>query len=143
MHNVRADGKGCPIFYRCFSCRFFTTDFTQLPDLQALRTSKAEQLAKLEAGYGSILRAGPLAEANLRLLREEITQLDKLITRCEQDLADLPDPDRRRVEGWLHTRDRFNVIIPVEALTARQQRLEQPTVDPITLTDTDSHEEAG
>jgi hypothetical protein len=29
MNNVRADGKGCPVFYRCFSCRFFTTDFTQ------------------------------------------------------------------------------------------------------------------
>jgi hypothetical protein len=25
MNNVRADGRGCPVYYRCFSCKFLTT----------------------------------------------------------------------------------------------------------------------
>ena len=31
MNNVRADGHGCPGYNRCFSCTFYTTDFTTCP----------------------------------------------------------------------------------------------------------------
>lgn len=134
MNNVRADGHGCPVFYRCFSCRFFTTDFTHLPALRDVRTAKAEQLARLQAGYGTILHHGPLAEANLRLLAEEIGQLDQLIVKCDTDLASLTDDERRRVQQWLDQRKRYAAVIPVEALTAKRQQLDQPTVDPITAT---------
>jgi len=133
MNNVRADGKGCPVFYRCFSCRFFTTDFTHLPQLQDLRASKAEHLARLQASYGTLLRAGPLTDANLRLLAEEIAQLDVLIGKCETDLGSLTADDQRQVQQWLDGQDRYATLIPVEALTARQQRLEQPTFDPVVL----------
>ena len=134
MNNVRADGKACPVFYRCFSCRFFTTDFTHLPQLRDVRAAKAEHLARLQASYGTVLRAGPLTDASLRLLSEEIAQLDALIGKCETDLASLTDSERQQVERWLHARDRYATVIPVEALTARQQRLDQPGFDPITLT---------
>ncbi|MBE1584027.1 tyrosine-type recombinase/integrase [Nonomuraea angiospora] len=133
MNNVRADGKGCPVFYRCFSCHFFSTDFTQLPQLRELRQAKAEHLARLQASYGTILRAGPLTDANLRLLAEEIAQLDTLISKCEADLTSLTDDERHQVEQWLTARDRYTTLIPVEALKARQQRLDQATFDPITL----------
>jgi len=46
----------------------------------------------------------------------------------------LTDSERQQVERWLHARDRYATVIPVEALTARQQRLDQPVFDPITLT---------
>lgn len=90
MNNVRTDGKGCPVFYRCFSCRFFTTDFTNLSELRDLRTAKAEQLAKLQAGYGTVLRRGPLADANLQLISAEISQFDRLISKCRLISPPLP-----------------------------------------------------
>ncbi|MDQ0784938.1 hypothetical protein QFZ64_000435 [Streptomyces sp. B3I8] len=37
MNNVRADGHRCPVYNRCFSCAFCTTDFTHLPELRQLR----------------------------------------------------------------------------------------------------------
>jgi hypothetical protein len=133
MNNVRADGRGCPIFYRCFSCRFFTTDFTQLPELRQLRESKAGQLAQLQAAYGHLVTPGPLADANLKLLCEEIAQIDELIAKCEADLGNLTADERATVQAWLHSRDRFATVIPVEAVTARSQRLDRPTVDPVLL----------
>jgi integrase len=135
MNNVRADGHGCPIFYRCFSCTFFTTDFTHLGELRQLRADKAEQLARLEAGYGALFRAGPLADANLNLLRQEIAQLAELITKCESDIASLTDDERDRVERWLASKERYDVLIPVAAVRARRRQLDQPTIDPITLPD--------
>ncbi|MEV2255590.1 hypothetical protein AB0I94_34365 [Streptomyces sp. NPDC050147] len=59
MNNVRADGHGCPVYYRCYSRKFFTTDFSQLPELCQLREAKAQQLAMLEAAYGSVLTRTP------------------------------------------------------------------------------------
>lgn len=35
------------------------------------------------------------------------------------------------MESWLHTRDRFLTVIPVAAVLAGRQSLDQPTVDPI------------
>ena len=136
MNNVRADGNGCPIFYRCFSCTFYSTDFTHLGELRQLRADKAEQLARLEAGYGTLFRAGPLAEANLTLLRQEIAQLAELIAKCEADIDGLSPDERAKVEQWLARKERFDVIIPVEAVRARRRQLDQPTVDPATIDET-------
>lgn len=110
-----------------------TTDFTHLSQLRELGASKAEHLARLQASYGTLLRAGPLTDANLRLLAEEIAQLDVLIGKCETDLASLTADEQRQVQQWLAARDRYAALIPVEALTARQQRLDQPTFDPVIL----------
>ncbi|WP_331727427.1 site-specific integrase (plasmid) [Kitasatospora sp. NBC_00374] len=134
MNNVRADGHGCPVYYRCFSCKFFTTDFTQLPELRQLRDSKAEQLVRLEAAYGSLLVPGPLSRANTELLRQELAQIDELISKCETDLGSLTEEDKATVEAWLHSRDRFLTVIPVAAVLAGRQQLAQPTIDPILLT---------
>lgn len=134
MNNVRADGHGCPVYYRCFSCEFFTTDFTQLTELRQLRTSKAEQLAHLDSAYDSLLTPGPLTAAQLELLRQEITQIDELISKCEADLGSLPAQDKATVDAWLHTRDPFNTVIPVAAVLAGRHRIDAPTIDPILLT---------
>jgi hypothetical protein len=131
MNNVRADGHGCPVYNRCFSCTFYTTDFTHLPELRQLRAGKAEQLAALESAYGSVLTAGPLSAVNLELLRREIQQLDELVGKCEADIGSLTLEERTTVESWLHARDRFLTVIPVAAVLAGRQRLDQPTVDPI------------
>ncbi|WNI20139.1 tyrosine-type recombinase/integrase [Actinacidiphila sp. ITFR-21] len=134
MNNVRADGRGCPVYYRCLSCKFFTTDFTQLPELRQLRDGKAEQMARLEAAYDSVLAASSLSRANVELLRQEIAQIDELIGKCETDLGSLTEDDRATVDSWLHSRDRFLTVIPVAAVLAGRQRLDQPTIDPILLT---------
>jgi hypothetical protein len=134
MNNVRADGHGCPVYYRCFSCKFFTTDFTQLTELRQLRSSKAEQLASLDSAYDSVLTPGPLTTAQLELLRQEITQIDELISKCEADLGSLSAQDKATVDVWLHTRDRFTAIIPVAAVLAERHRIDTPTIDPILLT---------
>jgi hypothetical protein len=56
-----------------------------------------------------------------------------LIGKCETDLASLTADEQRQVQQWLAAQDRYATLIPVEALTARQQRLEQPTFDPVVL----------
>jgi integrase len=134
MNNVRADGHGCPVYYRCFSCKFFTTDFTQLTELRQLRASKAEQLVLLETAYDSVLAPGPLTAAQLELLRQEITQVDELIGKCEADLGSLSTEERATVDAWLHSKDRFVTVIPVAAVLAGRHRIETPTIDPILLT---------
>ncbi|MFF2812551.1 tyrosine-type recombinase/integrase [Streptomyces sp. NPDC058000] len=134
MNNVRADGHGCPVYYRCFSCKFFTTDFTQLTELRQLRASKTEQLARLEGAYGSVLAPGPLTAAQLELLRQEIAQVDELIGKCEADLDSLGMQERATVDAWHHSKDRFVTVIPVAAVLAGRQRIETPTIDPILLT---------
>jgi hypothetical protein len=134
INNVRADGHGCPVYYRCFSCKFFTTDFTQLPELRQLRDTKAEQLVRLEAAYGSLLVPGPLTRANVELLRQELVQIDELIGKCETDLGSLTEEDKATVEAGLHSRDRFLTVIPVASVLAGRQQLAQPTIDPILLT---------
>lgn len=134
MNNVRADGHGCPVYYRCFSCKFFTTDFTQLTELRQLRSSKAEQLARLEGAYDSVLTRGPLTAAQLELLRQEIAQIDELISKCEADLGSLSARDKATVNAWLHSKDRFAAVIPVAAVLAGRHRVDVPTIDPILLT---------
>ncbi|MEJ8639799.1 site-specific integrase [Streptomyces sp. MS2.AVA.5] len=134
MNNVRADGHGCPVYYRCFSCKFFTTNFSQLPELRQLRDAKAQQLALLEAAYGSVLTPNALTRANMELLRQEIIQVDELTAKCETDLGSLTDSDRATVEAWMHSRDRFVTVIPVAAVLAGRQQLDRPTTDPILLT---------
>ncbi|MEV8597353.1 hypothetical protein [Streptomyces sp. NPDC052012] len=111
MNNVRADGRGCPVYYRCFSCKFFTTDFTHLTELRQLRSSKAEQLARMEGArqlrsskaeqlarmegaYDTVLTPGPLSEANMELLRQEIRQIDELTSKCEADFGSLAAEER-------------------------------------------------
>ncbi|GAA5062235.1 tyrosine-type recombinase/integrase [Streptomyces similanensis] len=133
MNNIRADGRGCPVYYRCFSCAFYTTDFTHLPELRQLRAGKAEQLATLEAAYGSTLTPGPLTATNLDLLRLEIKQIDELMAKCEADIGSLTQDERRTVESWLHSKDKYLTVIPVAAVLAGRQRLQQPTLDPILL----------
>ncbi|MEU4099360.1 hypothetical protein AB0F16_01720 [Streptomyces tanashiensis] len=128
---TRWDGHGCPVYNRCFSCTFCTTDFTHLPELRQLRAGKAEQLAALESAYGGVLTAGPLSAANLELLRREIQQIDELVGKCEADVDSLTREGRATVESWLHTRDPFLTVVPVAAVPAGRQRLDQPTVDPI------------
>ncbi|WP_186001534.1 hypothetical protein [Streptomyces sp. IB201691-2A2] len=135
MNNVRADWRGCPVYYRCFSCKFFTTDFTHLTELRQLRSSKAEQLARLEGAYDSVLTPGPLSAANMELLRQEIRQIDEFVGKCEADLGSLTAEERATVEAWLYTKDRFLAIIPVAAVIAGRHRVDQPTVDPILLTE--------
>ncbi|MFE4961176.1 hypothetical protein ACFRCW_46685 [Streptomyces sp. NPDC056653] len=138
MNNVRADGRGCPVYYRCFSCTFYTTDFTHLPELRQLRASKAEQLATLEGAYGSVLTPGPLTATNLELLRLEIKQVDELVGKCEADIGSLTQEERRTVESWLHSKNKFLTVIPVAAVLAGRQRLQQPTLDPILVGGTPS-----
>lgn len=133
MNNVRADGHGCPVYYRCFSCKFFTTDFSQLPELRQLRDAKAQQLAMMESAYGSVLTPTALTRANMELLRQEIIQVDELIAKCESDLGALTESDRETVEAWMHSRDRFVTLIPVAAVLAGRQQLDRPTTDPILL----------
>ncbi|WP_307127162.1 hypothetical protein [Streptomyces sp. B1I3] len=72
-----------------------------------------------------------MSTANLELLRQEIQQIDELVGKCEADIGTLTSEERTTVESWLYTRDRFLTVIPVAAVLAGRQRLDQPTGDPI------------
>ncbi|WP_326763369.1 hypothetical protein OG978_01025 [Streptomyces sp. NBC_01591] len=80
--------------------------------------SRVFQLALLETAYGTVLTPTALTRANMELLRQEIIQVDELITKCETDLGSLTDSDRATVESWIHSRDRFVTVIPAEAALA-------------------------
>jgi hypothetical protein len=58
-----------------------------------------------------------------------IQQIDELVGTCEADIGCLTPEERTMVESWLPTRDRFLTVIPVAAVLAGRQRLNQPTVD--------------
>lgn len=105
-----------------------------LTELRQLRSSKAEQLARLESAYESLLTPGPLGAANIELLRQEIVQIGELISKCEADLGSLTAEESATVKAWLHTKDRFLAVIPVAAVLAGRQHVDQPTVDSILLT---------
>ncbi|MCX5096373.1 hypothetical protein OOK36_48050 [Streptomyces sp. NBC_00365] len=105
------------------------------------RTAEADLTDRIRAGVGSvpvpadtILTPGPLSAANIELLRQEIRQIDELISKCQADLGSLTTEDRATVEAWLHTKDRFLTVIPVAAILAGRHHVDQPTVDPILLT---------
>ncbi|WP_327373079.1 hypothetical protein OG393_03560 [Streptomyces sp. NBC_01216] len=72
-----------------------------------------------------------MSAASLELLRQEVQQIDERVGKCEADISSLTPEKRTTVESWLHTRDWFLTVIPVAAVLAGQQRLDQPTVDPI------------
>ncbi|WP_031173428.1 hypothetical protein [Streptomyces durhamensis] len=54
--------------------------------------------------------------------------------KCETDLGSLTEEDKATVEAWLHSRDRFLTVFPVDAVLAGRQQLAQPTIDPFLLT---------
>ncbi|MEU0633646.1 hypothetical protein, partial [Streptomyces sp. NPDC005989] len=74
--------------------------------------------ASVLAALRSAIVPTALTRANMELLREEIIQVDELITKCETDLDSLTDSDRATVESWIHSRDRFVAVIPVAAALA-------------------------
>lgn len=93
--NVKASGAACEFRYRCMGCAHFRTDPSYLPELRAY-------LAKLLATRERLIAAVPeLAEwARREALPagEEIEAVRRLITACENTLAELDPADRAAVE---------------------------------------------
>ena len=47
--------------------------------------------------------------------------------------VELAGNQRQRVQQWLDQRQRYAAVIPIEALIAKRQNVDQPTVDPIVV----------
>ncbi|MGY6021630.1 hypothetical protein [Streptomyces spinosirectus] len=109
--------------------KFFTTDFTHPTGLRQLRSSKAEQLTRLESVYDSALASGPPSAATMELLRQEIEQIGGLFGKCETDLGSLTAEEGATAEAWLHTRDRSLAVIPVAAVLAGRHHVDRPTCE--------------
>jgi integrase len=127
--NVRALGQDCVLRYRCFGCTHFRTD----PSFQA--ELKAHHVRLLTTRERLIAADGELAEWARRDALpsdEEIAAAERLIASNDKKLAELDEPDRKRIEEAISLlrrhRVQLNEHFPVEFRNLVTQRM--PTVFP-------------
>ncbi len=73
-----------PLF---FSCTFYITDFTHLPELRRLRAGKAEQPRRARERLRQHAHCGSFEHGEPELPRQEIQQIDELVGKCEADIS--------------------------------------------------------
>ncbi|GAA1614181.1 tyrosine-type recombinase/integrase [Catellatospora bangladeshensis] len=93
--NVNAGGGACPIRFRCVGCGHFRTDASYLPDLEAYL---ADLLRNRERILATGIDADDWARAEALPSTEEITRVQRLITRIKGELDDLTDAEREQIE---------------------------------------------
>lgn len=93
--NVAAGGQDCPVRYRCVGCGHFRTDVSYLPDLQAYLADLLRHRERLLATTSDI---DDWAKAEAMPSTEEITQVRALINRIKNNLHDLDESERSRIE---------------------------------------------
>jgi hypothetical protein len=127
--NVRALGQDCVLRYRCFGCTHFRTDPSFQPEL------KAHHVRLLTTRERLISADGELAEWARRDALpsdEEIAAAERLIASNDKKLAELDEPDRKRIEEAISLlrrhRVQLNEHFPVEFRNLVTQRM--PTVFP-------------
>ncbi len=115
--NVRAHGQACPFRHQCFGCTHFHSDPSFLPELRAY-------LGRLLADRERLRAAAPELEDWARNTAipsaEETAAVRRIIDRCQDLLAGLPDDERARAEeaiDVLHrSRAQLDTTIPVQFL---------------------------
>ena len=115
--NVKADGQSCPFRHQCFGCTHFHSDPSFLPELRAY-------LSRLLADRERLRAARPELEDWARNAAipsaEEIAAVRRIIDRCEQALADLPDDTRGEIEEAIgvlrRSRAQLDTAVPVRFL---------------------------
>jgi integrase len=93
--NVKAGGGACPVRFRCAGCDHFRTDVSHLPDLTGylddlLRTR--ERLAATVEGVDE------WARVDATPAEEEITRIQRLISKIKGDITQLTDVERAAVD---------------------------------------------
>ena len=115
--NVKAHGQACPFRHQCFGCTHFHSDPSFLPELRAY-------LGRLLADRERLRAAAPELQDWARNTAipsaEETAAVRRIIDRCQDLLAGLPDDERARAEeaiDLLHrSRAQLDTTIPVRFL---------------------------
>jgi hypothetical protein len=97
--NVAADGRDCPLRFRCIGCGHFRTDISYLPDLERYLADLLRHREKLRAAVD----ADEWARAEATPSDNEITRVRRLIERMKGDLDDLTADDRGQIEDAVAT----------------------------------------
>ncbi|WP_062013936.1 tyrosine-type recombinase/integrase [Streptomyces hygroscopicus] len=92
--NVAAGGHDCPVRFRCIGCGHFRTDISYLPDLEAYLADLLRNRERLAA----FAHADGWARDEAMPSDEEITRVRRLVRRLREDLDDLTDDDRTKIQ---------------------------------------------
>lgn len=92
--NVAAGGHDCPVRFRCVGCGHFRTDISYLPDLEAYLADLLRNRERLAA----FAHADGWARDEAMPSDEEITRVRRLVRRLKEDLDDLTDEDRMKIQ---------------------------------------------
>ncbi|MET7410141.1 tyrosine-type recombinase/integrase [Streptomyces parvulus] len=92
--NVAAGGHDCPVRFRCVGCGHFRTDISYLPDLEAYLADLLRNRERLAA----FAHADGWARDEAMPSDEEITRVRRLVRRLKEDLDDLTDDDRLKIQ---------------------------------------------
>ncbi len=112
--NVKAHGQACPFRHRCFGCTYLRSDPSFLPELRA-------HLTRLLADKERLRAAVPELEEWARNTAvpsaEEVASVRRIISRCEDLVATLPDGERAEVEEAImvlrRVRAQLDTSVPV------------------------------
>jgi integrase len=112
--NVKAHGQACPFRHQCFGCTYFRSDPSFVPELRAYLTRLLADQERLRAAVPELeewARNQAIPSA------EETEALRRIIRRCEQLVADLPEDERAEVEQAIivlrRVRAQLDTSIPV------------------------------
>ena len=112
--NVKAHGQACPFRHQCFGCTYFRSDPSFLPELRGHLTRLLADQERLRAAVPELeewARHAAVPSA------EEIASLRRIIGRCEELVANLPEDERAEVEDAVavlrRIRAQLDTSIPV------------------------------
>ena len=112
--NVKAHGQACPFRHQCFGCTYFRSDPSFLPELRGHLTRLLADQERLRAAVPELeewARHAAVPSA------QEIASLRRIIGRCEELVANLPEDERADVEDAVavlrRIRAQLDTSIPV------------------------------
>lgn len=113
--NKKAGGRACPVQHNCATCRFFTTDASNLPELYAFRSRL------VEARENALTDPSPFADAadrdlHVAVLKRQIEKYTEVIDECLDSLNELDDETRASllatIEQIRQGRDEVDALVP-------------------------------
>jgi integrase len=124
--NVQAGGGACPVRFRCVGCDHYRTTVANLPDLQAYLDDLLRTRERLAATLDGV---DDWARADATPAEEEITRIRRLINRIKDDVADLDETERARIDHAVAVvrRHRAAHAVPLGMPTIRTAAPAAPT----------------
>ncbi|MCB0918696.1 MAG: site-specific integrase [Actinobacteria bacterium] len=109
--RVSTHGGHCPLGGHCTNCTEWRASVADLPDLHRSRRRTAAVLERMEAGLAP---EGVLTTAQIETLRLEVTRLDDILEKLEDELDSSPevsDDQRTKVREMLALNTRIDLDI--------------------------------